>query len=424
MSSSIKRRIALIGMPIIPDKEESLLSGFLRYAKERKSWEYVFSAEGTVDSIKFLLKSNCDGALVRLITPAMAKLARRSSIPMVNVSTWLSNPGVPTVCRDDGMIGRFAAEHLLQRGFRRFGCVVCPGGKYVKARAVGFHAAIEAAGFACDVFEMKAHISQISRPQEITELDLKSLKSWLTQLHQPIGLFWTEDHVADQLIKSCRQLGIRVPQDVAVISAPNRTIYCEACDPTISSVNSFEEAIGYEAAHWLDRMMAGEKMEKSPQMVSPSHVVIRKSSDTFAADDPDVARALQFIYENLSKGINASDVINHFSLPRRTFYRAFQATTGQTPKSFIQDHRIRVALDLLLKKPKFSLQSIAESCGFGERERLKIAIKKATGKTPQAWISDQSIPKGSVPPTPFLSSDHLLGTKEEEKASKIPLPGV
>ena len=400
MPSHAKRRIALIGMPIIPEGQESIFSGLLRYAKERGSWQYIFSSEATVDAIRFLRKVNCDGAVVRLLTKEMAREARRLSFPMVNVSSWLEKTGIPRVSQDNVAIGRLAAEHLLQRGFRRFACVICPGGYYVRARAEGFQKALVRAGFPCALHTIKAHFAAVSRPQEITQADLLGLESWLVQLQTPVGLFWTEDHLGEQLLRACRHTGRRVPQDIAVVSAPNRAIYCEAFDPAMSSVSSPEEEVGYLAASWLDRLMAHEKMPDLQELLPPTHVVARKSSDTFAVDDPSVSSALHFIFEHVEEGINASEVISRLDLPRRTFYRAFEAATGQSPQGFIQSRRVQVAIDLLRLEPDLSLQEVAMQCGFRDRNRMNLTITKTTGKSPQAWReADGGLPQDRTAPT-------------------------
>jgi len=393
-----KKRIALVGFPVIPEPgDQSLLNGLLRYANERGGWQYVFSAEGTADAMRGLLKMQFDGAVVRLITPEMTRLAKRASVPIVNVSTWLRNPALPTVCRDDEMIGRFAAEHLLQRGFRRFACVLCPGGWFVRARAEGFRRVIEKAGFPCEFHTMKPHINQISQPQQTTVHDLRELESWLAQIVMPTGLFWTEDHLGEHLLLSCQRIGIRVPRDMAVVSAPNRIERCVACVPPLSSVNSREEETGHLAARWLDRLMAGEEMPQSPQTVPPSHVEMRKSSDTFAAEHPIVAQAVQFIYEHITEGINSSEVIGRLDFPRRTFYRLFEEATGRTPQDFIQKRRVDVTLDLLTREKDLGLHDIARLCGFRDRNRMNAVIEKATGRKPQEWREESPIAAADAP---------------------------
>ena len=390
MPSQAKKRIALIGMPIVSQAEESIFSGLLRYAHENGVWQYVFSAEATLDAFRFLRKMNCDGAIVRVLTKEMVREARMLHFPIINVSTWLEKPGIPTVCRGDAMIGQLAAEHLLAAGFRRFACVICPGGYYVRARAEGFQRAVEKAGFPCAKHTIKAHYSDLAHPQRTTEADLSALQSWLSQLQVPVGLFWTEDHLGQQLLLACQRCGIRVPQDVAVVSAPNRKSFCESFDPPMSSVNSPEEEVGYLAARWLDRMIAGEKMPASQEIVPPTHVVARKSSDTFAVDDPMVSRALHYIFEHVKEGINASEVIDRLDLPRRTFYRLFETATGQSPQCFIQSRRVQVAIDLLCRNRSLSLQEVAMQCGFRYRNRMNLTILNATGKTPQAWRETRS----------------------------------
>ena len=407
MSAKTKRRIALIGLPITSQEDESIFDGLVRYAGTSGAWQYVLSAESTVDAFRFLRKANCDGAIVRVLNKEMAREAKKLPFPAINVSSWLEKPGIPTVCRDDAMIGRLAAEHLLQAGFRRFACVICPGGFYVRARAEGFQKTVEKAGFPCAMHTMKAHYGDIAHPQRITPADLSGLQAWLAQLQMPVGLFWTEDHLGEQLLRSCQKSGLRVPQDMAVVSAPNRMSLCEASAPPMSSVNSPEEEVGFLAANWLDRLMAGEKMPASHHKVPPTHVEARKSSDTFAVDDPIVARALGHIFKHVGEGLNASELIGNLNLPRRTFYRMFEAATGQSPQGFIQKRRVQITLDLLSKDVDLSLKEVAMRCGFRDRNRMNLTLLKITGKSAQAWreerIAEINTPTGRVPSRSSLS---------------------
>jgi len=382
-------RIALIGMPILPDGDERLLNGLVRYAEERGAWRYVFSAEATVDAIRFLPKVRCDGAVVRLVNLEMARAARKIRMPMVNVSTWLANPKIPTICGDAYALGRLAAHHLLERGFRRFACVVCPGGAYVRGRTNGFVAALKERGFECSIHVIRPHLNAISVPQQLTAADCLHLEQWLRGLQPQVGLFWTEDHLGDALFRVCRKVGLRVPQDVAVVSAPNRSAVCEACDPPLSSIDAGLEQIGYTAAQWLDRLIAGDVMEGGRVYVPSLRVVARKSSDIFAADHPDVAKALNYIHERLWSSINASDVIDQIDLPRRTFYRLFDETTGQSPKEFIQARRVAKAIDLLSSGTP-GLQTVARECGFRNRKHLVVTLRRKLGARAAALLETRS----------------------------------
>lgn len=363
-------RIAVVGVPVIALDEERYCTGLARYAKEHGAWRYVFSSEATVDSIRFLPKVNCDGAVVRLVSSEMAREASKLRLPMVNISTWLANPGIPTVCSDDRALGRLAAEHLLARGFRKFACVSCPGGWYVGERSRGFIEKIKEHGFPCSTHRIKPHLRNLSDPQLLKDADCHHLEAWLQQLHPQVGLFWTEDHLGGELLQACRNMGLRVPQDIAVVSSPNRRSLCEAFDPPLSSVDAPMEDIGYAGALLLDRLISGLEMPATRQFVPVSQVVARKSSDTYAAENPSVAHALNYIHENIGSPINASDVVHQVDLPRRTFYRLFKETTGKSPKQFIQDRRIALAKEILSAQPELAISEVARRCGFLDRHRM------------------------------------------------------
>ena len=55
-------------------------------------------------------------------------------------------------------------------------------------------------------------------------------------------------------------IGLRVPEDVAVVGVDNDEMLCELSSPPLSSVVRDLERAGYEAATLLHRMMAGESI--------------------------------------------------------------------------------------------------------------------------------------------------------------------
>ena len=77
-----------------------------------------FLRRGLVETFRFLRHCKCDAAIVRITNPAMRREALKIPFPLINVSSWLEDPGVPTVRHDYRAIGRLVAEHLLEKGFR------------------------------------------------------------------------------------------------------------------------------------------------------------------------------------------------------------------------------------------------------------------------------------------------------------------
>jgi transcriptional regulator GlxA family with amidase domain len=106
-----------------------------------------------------------------------------------------------------------------------------------------------------------------------------------------------------------------------------------------------------------------------------------------------VAKAVSYIFKHVGEGLNASELIAKLNLPRRTFYRLFEDSTGQSPKDFIQKRRVQITLDLLSKNPELSLKEVAMQCGFRDRNRMNLTLLKTTGKSAQVLREEQA-PKG------------------------------
>jgi len=61
------------------------------------------------------------------------------------------------------------------------------------------------------------------------------------------------DLCGQKVLRACGELGIAVPEDVAVVGVDNDDLFCDLCDPPLSGVDPNFERIGYEAAAALAR---------------------------------------------------------------------------------------------------------------------------------------------------------------------------
>ena len=86
---------------------------------------------------------------------------------------------------------------------------------------------------------------------------MQELMDWLPTLPRPVGLMAAYDARARHVLEGCRELRLRVPDDVALIGVDNDPIMCELANPPLSSVEQGCYRLGYEAAALLDRMMDG-----------------------------------------------------------------------------------------------------------------------------------------------------------------------
>jgi LacI family transcriptional regulator len=373
------RRIAVIGAPVL--QAQSLFNGALiDYAARQGNWKFVFSTEVSLQTLKFLRQLDCDGALIRVISPAIAREAKKLSFPLVNFSSWLSDPGVPTVRCDNAMMGRLAAQHLLKKGFRRFGVVLSKGGWFTHSRHQSFLETIESAGFLANVstFELRSHPADAD--------DLKRFRAWVEKLETPAGLFLTNDDPdAPVLMDACREAGKKIPRDLAVITSHGHPEICRACQPSLTYVDQNEQGVALEAAKFLDRLMSGEANAARTILVPSGEVVALGSTDTVAVDDREVAHAIEFIREHIAEPINIKDVAQHFSIARRTLERRFRAAMKISLHDFQTNERIARAEDLLRAKPPLALADVARRCGFVSATRLNLVFRRVKKTSPAEW---------------------------------------
>lgn len=376
--SAERRRVALIGQNVVQATDDPFNATLLRYAQRSGRWDFVLVAEATERAVAFLRHIACDGALARILTPGMAREARRARIPVVNFSSWLDLPGVPTVRRDDHALGALCARHLLRNGFARFGVVSVPGGWFIDERCRGFTETVRRA-------EPGARIAIHTVPSfPLTAGARAAFQRFVRALEPPAALFLADDIEAAGLLHLCRGAGRSIPRDLAVVAGAGHARWLDECRPELSHAMENTERIAWRAAEYLDALMDGKAPAPEPVVVAPSGLAIRASSDTLAIEDPEVARAVDFMQRNVSERINVSDIAARAHVARVTLERRFRAAVGTS----LHDHLVRLRVERarrLLRDPERSLTSIARGCGFPSLKRFNAAFATATGARPAEW---------------------------------------
>ena len=370
------RQIALLGLPVL--RADSFFNETLiRYARDHGHWEFVFSGAANVKTFRFHRELDCDGAIVRIISPEMREEALRVGFPMVNISNWLEDAGVPSVRNDEDATGRICAEHLLARGFRRFGIVRMWGGWFAKARSDGFLNPIKAAGYGESTSLFEVHASSLA----INRKELERFRAWVLTLRPPVALFLTDDETAPLFVEACWAAGLRIPHDVAVIAAYWRQALAN-CKPSLSHVDIAHDVLMFDAARRLDRLMKGDTRGPRTTLVPPRGVVAMRSTDTLAVDDPMAAKAVEFIREHSGENINVKVIAERLSFCRRTLEEHFVRAMGLSIHQFLIGQRIAHAHDLLQAESAFSLREIATRCGFYDARHMKRMLKRGGASGP------------------------------------------
>lgn len=208
---------------------------------------------------------------------------------------------------------------------------------------------------------------------------IEDLADWIHRRPAPMGIVCSDDEHALRVLIACRKRNISVPQRVSVIGLGNDEFFCESISPSISSVAVPAETIGYRAAELLHSLWTGGPVENVA--IPPLNVVSRESSSVSAVTDPQVARAVEYIWDHVEEGVTIAEVARVAAMSERTLLRHFKAVLGRTPGEEIRRSRIETARRLLTAT-EMPLAQVAIASGLGLPSQLSRTIRDATGQSP------------------------------------------
>lgn len=342
-----------------------MLHGVAAYSRHQGPWSFYWEPDG-LEKVRPLLKAgDADGILFRDTSATKEILAY--GLPAVAVGhRHTEMAGLVNVVTDSPAIGRLGAKHLLDRGYRHFaycGFARTPqeNALWSDVRGHFFDERIMAAGFPKPMrYDMFSGTQDMRRQRRV-------LARWLDSVPKPVGLMACNDDCGRVIMETCTLAGLAVPDQVGVIGADNDEVVCGLTDPPMSSVVINFERAGYDAAHALARLMAGSKAVPSRITATASHVVMRRSTDFVAAEDPALATALRLIRDQARNHLSANQVSAAAGLSRAVLDRKFR----QIFKRSVADEIARVRneqIGRLLQETTLPMADIAEAFGFADAE--------------------------------------------------------
>ena len=87
---------------------------------------------------------------------------------------------------------------------------------------------------------------------------------------------------------------------------------------------------------------------------------------------------------NLCEDLSLDALAQVAQMSPSRFRRAFQATVGQSPHSWLNKHRLERAKTLLAKTEQ-SIAQIAIDCGFSSQSHMTTIFSKHLGITPNGY---------------------------------------
>jgi LacI family transcriptional regulator len=283
-----------------------------------------------------------------------------------------------------------AAEHFAERRFRHLGFVCYPAMTEDSDAALLLNAFTRHAGeLGCEchqlVFSRWRTESEASKPwNEKHRLRQEEFGRWLREVPKPIGLFTFADHMAGRMVVTSLEQGLEVPGQVAVLGYGGVRPTCVSAPVPLSSVDPGAEEQCHAAVRLMQDLLDEKPAPKEAVRVPPAGVVVRESTDVLACDDPDVARAIRFMWDNLQVHMSVSDVAKAVSLSRRSLERAFREQIGYGVNAEWQRRRLERCCQLL-RETDLTVADIAPQVGFRSKDYLHTLFRRKYGVTPRKY---------------------------------------
>jgi LacI family transcriptional regulator len=362
--------------------QHQLVRGIERYAQEH-GWNLY---RDMIQQKRIPWGWKGDGILTWLAqTDEIAKFIVKGRKPAVDFNFQRNDINFPRVIFDNAHISQLVAEHFLAHGIGSFAFYSDEEVWSYNEKAAAFIHAIRQAGHPCPwLCWARSPSNRLSAGLQQWELKRRWLTAEIKKLPKPLAVFAALDWLAVEVLECCEDAGLKVPDEVAIAGSGNYLLAVDTMPIPITTVEYNYEGMGYRGAALLDSLMEGNPPPREPIRWPPAGLIVRKSTDLFAASNEKIARSLRFMWDHYREPIGVADLAKIASMSVRGFHKAVQSYIGRSPGHELRRIRLEHA-KLLLTQSADKAESIAEGCGFRGYNSFWAAFRKATGMSPQLY---------------------------------------
>lgn len=362
------------------ENHQGAYSGVQAYARDKPDWRCVIDEHpGYKPASRGGHYQAYDGVIAR-VTPEMHRRLKRMGVPVVNTHFQAMKPSLYGVYTDPWASGRVLAEHLIERGFSRLCAQVDEAHHHSREIENSFIQTAEESGIVCT----RHYYPEASNLDADHWVGMEAfVRDWIAELEPPVGIFIEVSQTARLFIQSCRNAGLHVPQEVAVVCRESVPALVEV-SPQLSSLDMNNQLMGYEAARMLDRLMSGQEPAERELFVPPRGVVARESTDYFAVEDALVGEALRYISAHLREPLRVEMIAHELAVSTRSLQQHFSEALGRGVSEEIRRLRIESA-KRMLAEPGLQIARIAELNGFRQSDIMNQVFRRELGMTPSAY---------------------------------------
>jgi transcriptional regulator GlxA family with amidase domain len=101
-------------------------------------------------------------------------------------------------------------------------------------------------------------------------------------------------------------------------------------------------------------------------------------------EDTDIAELQSYVYEHLDRDLRVEALAERMGMSPRNFSRTFQREIGVAPGRFVEQCRLEIARHWL-EDSRAPLSEVAERCGYGTADGMRLAFERNLGLSPRAY---------------------------------------
>ena len=382
------RNIVLVFQGALCPSNRMELDGIFRFARERdwriQTVEYAAAAENRFNLVRG--ESSCQvKPLLSFWKPIGCIVECAGQAPDFDIADFGRTPTVfldrhpstlparaTCVFSDADSIASCAAQELLSLGFLDYAYVPwIQETVWSRERGEKFTRLVRMNGKHVQTFDAAFQVGM--------ELEYRrALRRWIERLPKPCGVFAANDCLGEQVLSSCRDLNLSVPDQIAVVGVDDESQICENTKPTLSSIQVDSEKAGYLSASLLAERIDGHVCRSCS--FGARKLIRRTSTHRLLKGGIRLARALDYIRLHACEGIGVAAVVAQMGCSRRMADLYFKESLGHTVHDEIHLVRLEKVKDMLAN-PHCSLSALADVAGYASNDDLRRVFRKRIGCT-------------------------------------------
>jgi LacI family transcriptional regulator len=221
------------------------------------------------------------------------------------------------------------------------------------------------------------------------------LAEFLGSLKRPAAVVCASDQMAVIVCEVAARLGLKIPEDLAVIGESDNPLAATA-HPPLTSIAGNALALGETAASVLVEWLAGNPPPSQPVVVPGARLVVREST-TGRSENVDVERVRRLVESEAIRGISLGELVAASGLSTKTMVRRYRAAFGIDPVDQVNALRMAEAKRMLLSG-SLKVTDVAASCGFSSLAAFNNYFRRHAGCSPTAFQAAGTSEAGSHGP--------------------------